>query len=205
MPKPKVEIARPIGLKRAKVQKVDRNAPNLETVFEDDGDPLEAVEYEPGEIQTNADREMSEIVAQIKAEKKAQYERFRTARDRTITGRVFRATNSVTNLCRRAGGPRSTTRSSTPGRAAEMKLACSPSIGAAPQSGSRTCISVKRVVIITTTPTAPASPGPLREAARAVVGLACRAPWQWCSWRRFRQPLIDRVREWPLPLLMWDL
>lgn len=81
MPKPKVEIARPIGLKRAKVQKVDRNAPNLETVFEDDGDPLEAVEYEPGEIQTNADREMSEIVAQIKAEKRAQYERFRTARD----------------------------------------------------------------------------------------------------------------------------
>lgn len=81
MPKPKVQIERPTGLRRARVQKIDRNAPDLETVFEDDGDPLEAVEYEPGDIQTNADLEMSEIVAQIKAEKKAQYERFRTARD----------------------------------------------------------------------------------------------------------------------------
>lgn len=63
------------------VAKFDPTAPDLETIFEDDGDPLEAVEYDENDLEASSDNEMTEIVRQIKAEKKAQYERFRIGRD----------------------------------------------------------------------------------------------------------------------------
>lgn len=66
---------------RGKVKKFDKHAPDFETIFEDDGDPLEAVEYDENDLEISAGNEMSEIVRQIKEEKKAQYERFRIGRD----------------------------------------------------------------------------------------------------------------------------
>ena len=55
--------------------------PRLETIFEDDGDPLEDVEYDDGNLELSADRELSEIVKQIKERRQARMEMFRVARD----------------------------------------------------------------------------------------------------------------------------
>ena len=73
----KVQIDRPTAGERVKVRKIDRNAPDLDTMFEDEGDPLELVEYDDENLEASAESEMSEIVRQIKADKKARYERFR--------------------------------------------------------------------------------------------------------------------------------
>ena len=55
--------------------------PRVETIFDDEGDPLEAVDYEVEDLEASADEEMSEIVRQIKEQKKARYEQFRIASD----------------------------------------------------------------------------------------------------------------------------
>ena len=73
----KVKIDRPTTGQRARVKKIDRNAPDFDTLFEDEGDPLEVVEYDAENLEVSAEREMSEIVRQIKADKKTRYERFR--------------------------------------------------------------------------------------------------------------------------------
>lgn len=79
----KVTLERPEGgkIERPKLAKRGRNEPDFDSMFEDEGDPLEAVDYERGGIEDSATAEMSEIVKQIKADKQAQYERFRIARD----------------------------------------------------------------------------------------------------------------------------
>jgi hypothetical protein len=55
--------------------------PRLETMFEDEGDPLEDVDYNPNDLEASATNEMTEIVRQIKEQKKALQDRFRVARD----------------------------------------------------------------------------------------------------------------------------
>lgn len=79
----KVQIERPEpGKGIGRIAKIDRNAPDFETVFEEeDADPLGAVEYDENDLEASAEREMTELVRQIKAEKKAQYDRFRVGRD----------------------------------------------------------------------------------------------------------------------------
>ncbi len=54
--------------------------PLLETMFEDEGDPLEDVEYSD-DLEASADSEMSEILRQIKERRQADRDRFRVARD----------------------------------------------------------------------------------------------------------------------------
>lgn len=58
-----------------------KKLPDLATMFEDEGDPLEDVEYQENDLETNADSEMSEMLRQIKERRKAQNDRFRAARD----------------------------------------------------------------------------------------------------------------------------
>lgn len=84
----KIKIKRPeSGQERPKIalvkpQKHGKNAPDFDTLFEwDGGDPLEAVEYDEDDPEGSADAEMTELVRQIKAEKRAQYDRFRVGRD----------------------------------------------------------------------------------------------------------------------------
>lgn len=65
---------------RAGRGKIER-LPVLETMFEDQGDPLEDVEYDPADLERSANAEMSEILKQIIEDKKALQDRFRVARD----------------------------------------------------------------------------------------------------------------------------
>jgi hypothetical protein len=57
--------------------------PRLETMFEDEGDPLEDVPYEElaNDLEASADAEMSEMLRQIKERRQADRDRFRVARD----------------------------------------------------------------------------------------------------------------------------
>lgn len=55
--------------------------PPLETMFEDDGDPLENVSYNKNDLEASADSEMSEILRQIIERRKALRDRFRVAGD----------------------------------------------------------------------------------------------------------------------------
>lgn len=61
--------------------KLAKRLPPLESVFENDGDPLESVEYRENDLEHNSDVEMSEVVKQIKEAKRAQFDRFRVSRD----------------------------------------------------------------------------------------------------------------------------
>ena len=45
--------------------------PRIETIFDDDMDPLENVEYDVDNLEASAEVEMSEIVKQIKEQRKA--------------------------------------------------------------------------------------------------------------------------------------
>ncbi len=77
----KVQIdksARPaIERSKAKILRI----PRLETMFEeDDVDPLENVEY-PGDLQGDADAEMSEIARQIVEQRRSRRELFRIQND----------------------------------------------------------------------------------------------------------------------------
>jgi hypothetical protein len=65
------------GRKRGPIKRL----PVLETMFEDEGDPLEAVDYDIPDLEQTADAEMSEILRQLKERRKAQGDRFRVARD----------------------------------------------------------------------------------------------------------------------------
>lgn len=58
-----------------------RRLPRLETMFEDEGDPLEDVDYQENDLEHSADSEMSEILRQLKEKRKAQADTFRVARD----------------------------------------------------------------------------------------------------------------------------
>lgn len=58
-----------------------KKLPPLESVFEDEGDPMEAVEYRDNDLEHNADAEMSEVVRQIRDEKRIKFDRFRVSRD----------------------------------------------------------------------------------------------------------------------------
>ena len=79
----KVTLNKPAQGERVRpmLKKRGRREPDFDTMFEDEGDPLEAVEYDANDLETSAEREMSEVVKQIKADKQARYERFRIARD----------------------------------------------------------------------------------------------------------------------------
>lgn len=77
--RPKIE--RPTRTGRQRVRKASRDDPEFETLFEDDGDPLEDVEYDEDDLEASAEAEMSEVVRQIKEERAARRERFRVARD----------------------------------------------------------------------------------------------------------------------------
>jgi hypothetical protein len=66
---------------RARKTRQPKNAPKFETMFEDEGDPLEDVDYGSDDLEISADNEMTAIVQQIKEQKKAQQDRFRIARD----------------------------------------------------------------------------------------------------------------------------
>ncbi len=57
--------------------------PRLETMFEDEGDPLEAVPYEElkDDLEASATAEMSELVRQIKEKRQADRDRFRVLRE----------------------------------------------------------------------------------------------------------------------------
>lgn len=65
----------------AKTAKSLARVPALETLFEDEGDPLEDVEYNDADLERSADAEMSEILRQIKERRQADRDRFRVARD----------------------------------------------------------------------------------------------------------------------------
>ena len=58
-----------------------KRLPVLETMFEDEGDPLGKVEYSAGDVEGNATKEMSEILKQLTERRKAQRDLFRVARD----------------------------------------------------------------------------------------------------------------------------
>jgi len=68
-------------IERVRPQKSDPQAPDFGSMFEEDGDPLEDVEYDEVNLETSANDEMSEILRQIKADKKARYDRWRVALD----------------------------------------------------------------------------------------------------------------------------
>jgi len=64
-----------------KKTRIAKRLPNLKTMFEDEGDPLEDVEYNDADLEASADAEMTEIVKQIKERKRQMQERFRVAND----------------------------------------------------------------------------------------------------------------------------
>jgi len=80
-PRPALE-KREVSLPKRGRQPLKR-LPNLDTMFEDEGDPLEDVPYEElaNDLEASADAEMSEMLRQIKERRKADRDRFRVARD----------------------------------------------------------------------------------------------------------------------------
>jgi hypothetical protein len=64
-----------------KRKKAHARLPELETMFDFDGDPLEGVEYDPNDLEASAERELSEIARLIKEQKRAVLDRFRVAND----------------------------------------------------------------------------------------------------------------------------
>jgi len=62
-------------------RKTFKRLPDIETMFNVDGDPLEDVDFDPNDLEASATAEMSEIVRLIKEKKKESSDRFRTAND----------------------------------------------------------------------------------------------------------------------------
>jgi hypothetical protein len=85
----KVQIEKPekqerpqIDHPQGRIVRRKRTDPDFDTVFEEeDGDPLAGVDYDENDLEASADREMTELVRQIKADKQAKHERFRIGRD----------------------------------------------------------------------------------------------------------------------------
>lgn len=81
----KIERAKPV-ISREKKEIERRNVeieriPDLNTMFVDDGDPLENVDYDQNDIETSANNEMSEILRLIIEKRKTDAERFRITFD----------------------------------------------------------------------------------------------------------------------------
>lgn len=79
---------KPVKIERPQHQAIRRNTrkslkklPVLETMFEDEGDPLEDVDYNPNDLEASATGEMSAILRAIVERKKALQDRFRVAND----------------------------------------------------------------------------------------------------------------------------
>ncbi len=80
-----------------------KKLPDLATMFEDEGDPLEDVEYDENDLEASADAEMSEILRQIKERRKAQNDRFRIARDpRYFVVLCFQSHDQVNEFLRKS-------------------------------------------------------------------------------------------------------
>jgi hypothetical protein len=58
-----------------------KRLPDIETMFDVDGDPLEDVDFDPNDLEASATAEMSEIVRLIREKKKESSDRFRIAND----------------------------------------------------------------------------------------------------------------------------
>jgi len=63
------------------VKKTFKRLPDIETMFNVDGDPLENVDFDPDDLEASATAEMSEIVRLIREKKKQSADRFRIAED----------------------------------------------------------------------------------------------------------------------------
>lgn len=68
----KIERGKRINLKRL---------PRLETMFEDEGDPLEDVDYQENDLEHSAESEMSAVLLELRERRKANADMFRVARD----------------------------------------------------------------------------------------------------------------------------
>ena len=69
------------GILKPKGRRVLKKLPDLDTMFENEGNPLAKVEYSAGDVEGNATKEMSEILRQLTERRKAQRDLFRVARD----------------------------------------------------------------------------------------------------------------------------
>jgi len=66
---------------RIAAKKNFKRLPDIETMFNLDGDPLEDVDFDPNDLEASATAEMSEIVRLIREKKKESADRFRIADD----------------------------------------------------------------------------------------------------------------------------
>ena len=60
---------------------VGKKLPDLETMFEDEGDPLQDVAYDDNDLEQSANSENSELLRQFKEKKKALFDQYRVAAD----------------------------------------------------------------------------------------------------------------------------
>ena len=76
----KVSISRTSGGIKRDVRRIDRSAPDFESIFSDDGNPLLDLP-DLGDIQSNSDQEISAVQLEIERNRAAFEERFRITAD----------------------------------------------------------------------------------------------------------------------------
>jgi hypothetical protein len=76
----KVSIAREGGGITRTIARIDRNAPDLDSLFAEDDNPLDQL-TDAGGVQENADQEMSAVEREIEENRAAYAEHFRVAAD----------------------------------------------------------------------------------------------------------------------------